>query len=312
MQMTALCWDACVYKLVCSVPRGIFLSSITLNDKTDTGPRSVITDPHTASVSVFSQCLSYSYVPDLKLFSYLWSLIFSVLLFSPIILHRSLVFTHTSSASLDPSQYLFSVSLFSLGLIQKALTLPDSCTHTHRHSVAARLFQEAFPAWRVSCSVFWRHIPHLCTVTVNGRLRSRAQTTALVFTFSFSVWAEWVTRRDDSSELVLFWKCLMVCFCRLLRGTFSCYGSFMKVFPNVWMYFYLSSFTNPPGYQISRIASIIKKKKKKKNLSYLFFIFQYEWSMIEWVLHFRVTTVNVTEEETFWWLYYIQLASFDL
>lgn len=55
----------------------------------------------------------------------------------------------------------------------------------------------------------------------------------------------------------------------------------MKVFPNVWMYFYLSSFTNPPGYQISRIASIIKKKKKKKNLSYLFFIFQYESSMIE-------------------------------
>lgn len=211
MQMTALCWDACVYKLVCSVPRGIFLSSITLNDKTDTGPRSVITDPHAASVSVFSQCLSYSYVPDLKLFSYLWSLIFSVLLFSPILLHRSLVFTHTSSASLDPSQYLFSVSLFSLGLIQKALTLPDSCTHTHRHSVAARLFQEAFPAWRVSCSVFWRHIPHLCTVTVNGRLRSRAQTTALVFTFSFSVWAEWVTRRDDW----LLWTCLVL---KVLNG----------------------------------------------------------------------------------------------
>lgn len=188
MQMTALCWDACVYKLVCSVPRGIFLSSITLNDKTDTGPRSVITDPHTASVSVFSQCLSYSYVPDLKLFSYLWSLIFSVLLFSPILLHRSLVFTHTSSASLDPSQYLFSVSLFSLGLIQKALTLPDSCTHTHRHSVAGRLFQEAFPAWRVSCSVFWRHIPHLCTVTVKrSSEKSCSDYGARLYFFFFSL-----------------------------------------------------------------------------------------------------------------------------
>lgn len=59
-------------------------------------------------------------------------------------------------------------------------------------------------------------------------------------------------------------------------GLFLVMEVFMKVFPNVWMYFYLSSFTNPPGYQISRIASIIKKKKKKKNLSYLFFIFQYE------------------------------------
>lgn len=126
---------------------GIFLSSITLNDKTDTGPRSVITDPRAASVSVFSQCLSYSYVPDSRsLFLFLISHFLCVAFSPPILLHRSLVFTHSSSAFLDPSQYLSSVSLFSLGLVQKALTLPDSCTHTHRHSVASRLFQEAFPA----------------------------------------------------------------------------------------------------------------------------------------------------------------------
>lgn len=209
MQMTALCWDACVYKLVCSVPRGIFLSSITLNDKTDTGPRSVITDPHTASVSVFSQCLSYSYVPDLKLFLSLISHFLCVAFFP---------YPSASFSSLH--SYIFrlfrSIPVFVFCLTFLSGPHPESTYLTGQlHTHAQTLSRSPAVPGSVSCvtcfllRVLKTHSTSMYSYSKRSSEKSCSDYGARLYFFFFSLsWMSHTARR-------LLWTCLVL---KVLNG----------------------------------------------------------------------------------------------
>lgn len=92
------------------------------------------------------------------------------------VLHTLCVFVSFVFLSFVLSRCLFSLTPIPGHWLQLAplfplhLTLPGTCSQTA--TIAVRLFQEVFPAWRVSCCVFCRQVPHhhRLSLTVNGAL----------------------------------------------------------------------------------------------------------------------------------------------
>lgn len=73
--------------------------------------------------------------------------------------------------------------------------------------VTDRLFQEVFPVWRVSCSVFCRQIPHICILGFRGTCKRCSEAW-----YAFKILSVWTEKAGQSQKtrgftpLDMFWN----------------------------------------------------------------------------------------------------------